>query len=152
MKKINKLIFIFILIIFFFVIPLILTNLPERIFSQEISIRILRNQLAVENTEVRLIANHDELLGNCEALGQTGTSDKEGVVKLNREKKRTFMVLVQRDTLCIREGNVWRAIWTSAYGPVPKVLNIECDISRSPRVNPRGVIFDICEINKSIFF
>lgn len=35
-------------------------------------------------------------------------------------------VIVQKDTLCVLEGNKWKPVWRGIYGPAPTVMNFIC--------------------------
>ena len=63
----------------------------------------------------------------CNEPKLTTITDSNGKFAMVRSAKLGRLdVLVQDDTLCLRDGDKWIPIWRSVYGPAPPTLTFSC--------------------------
>lgn len=117
--------------------------------TQEVRITFLRNNAPAVGIQFKLVP--ESPINDCSREGQAGVTSADGTWKSSRKKSSSnvsyFAVIVQHDTICIQEQGKWKPIWSSAYGPFMDQLDIRCELSNPPNVNPQGVISNVCDIS-----
>ena len=64
---------------------------------------------------------------SCKTAAAETVTDSDGAFSFKRTAwLGKIDVIVQDDTLCIRSGGNWLAVWHSAYGPAPRKLVFQC--------------------------
>ena len=67
----------------------------------------------------------------CESDAIGFTTDSNGMFTATRIAHiGKLAVIVQKDTLCILEGQKWHAIWRGIYGPAPQAMTFVCNRNR----------------------
>ena len=64
----------------------------------------------------------------CDSGSLSFTTDAKGSFSGSRKADiGRLAVIVQKDTLCVLDGQRWRAVWHGTYGPAPEALNFKCN-------------------------
>jgi hypothetical protein len=93
--------------------------------NQTISGTITSQGRPIPSMPVALVDRTDERA--CVSPEPTTTTNEQGQFRFSRTADRgRIAVLVQKDTLCVYDGNSWRAAWKNTYGPAPDRLTFEC--------------------------
>lgn len=88
------------------------------------------NSRPASKVQVALVDHSAE--GQCSEPKLTTITDSDGRFVLVRSAQLGRLdVLVQDDTLCLRDGEKWIPIWRSFYGPAPPTLTFSCAKSES---------------------